>query len=180
MLNQQVALPRMIFYGIILAFALMGLTIVALQVRGPTTLTQTQYVTQMQLATVSFISSTTTTQISYVTMSSFGTFSSPPPIWFNQQYCGYPFNPYVCNEGPPVTVSGYLTSDSSCVFLNSGTGQNYVVWNLPRTYQPGAYQVYGFVFPNWPQTQPFPPYPFQKTTCVGTPMWAIPPYIQSD
>ena len=105
--------------------------------------------------------------------------SAPPPIWFNNQYCGYPFNPILCNESPPVTVTGYLTNDTSCVTLYNGAGQTYVVWNLPKTYPGGAYQVYGYVYPNWPQTQPFPPYPFQQTICIGIPLWAIPPYIQS-
>jgi hypothetical protein len=170
-------MPKTVFYIVILSLALMGLTIIGLTIQGPTTLTRTDYVTQIQFATVSITSSTT--MISAVTVASFATLSGPPPNWFNQQYCGYPFNPYVCNEGPPVTITGYLTSDSSCVNLYAGTGQNYVVWNLPHTYPPGAYQVYGFVYPNWPETQPFPPYPFQKTICVGIPMWAIPPYIQS-
>jgi hypothetical protein len=78
-----------------------------------------------------------------------------------------------------VTVTGYLTNDTTCVDLYVGSGQTYVVWNLPKTYPSGSYQVYGFLYPNWPPTQPFPPYPFQKTICVGIPMWAIPPYIES-
>ena len=95
--------------------------------------------------------------------------------------CGYPFNPYYCNEGQPVTIGGYLTSDESCTFLYDGQGVNYVVWNLPRhqQYPSGTYQVYGYVYPDWPLGQPFPPYPFQRTICTGTPLWAIPPYIQS-
>jgi hypothetical protein len=96
--------------------------------------------------------------------------------------CNYPFNPYYCNEGPPVTVEGYLTTDGSCTFLYDGQGVNYVVWNLPRRHQypTGAYQVYGYIYPDWPSQQPFPPYPFQKTVCVGVPLWTIPPYIQSE
>ena len=95
--------------------------------------------------------------------------------------CGYPFDPYYCNEGQPVTVGGYLTTDGSCTFLYDGQGVNYVVWNLPRyrQYPSGAYQVYGYVYPDWPLGQPFPPYPFQRTICTGTPLWAVPPYIQS-
>jgi len=172
-------MPKTVFYIVIISLALMGLIIIGLTVRGPTTLTRTDYVTQIQYATVSFTSSTTMTMVSAVTVGSSATLAGPPSYWFNQQYCGYPFNPYMCNEGQPVTITGYLTSDSSCVYLYAGTGQNYVVWNLPRTYPPGAYQVYGFVYPDWPQTQPFPPYPFQKTICIGIPMWTIPPYIQS-
>jgi hypothetical protein len=95
--------------------------------------------------------------------------------------CVYPLNPYLCNEGPPVTVGGYLTTDGSCTFLYDGQGVNYVVWNLPRRqqYPTGTYQVYGYVYPDWPLGQPFPPYPFQRTICTGVPLYAIPPYIQS-
>ena len=182
--KQQMTLPKTVFYVVIIALALMGFLVVGLAVRGPGTVTQTQtnYVTQMQLTTLSFTSSTTTTQAYTMTAASFTTLASgPPPTWFSQQYCGYPFNPYVCNEGPPVTITGYLTSDSSCVDLYVATGVTYVVWNLPNSteYQNQAVQVYGFIYPNWPQTQPFPPYPFQKTLCVGIPMWSIPPYIQT-
>jgi hypothetical protein len=185
--KQQMTLPKTVFYVVIIALALMGLVVVGLAVRGPAgsvTQTQTNYVTQMQLTTisVSFTSSTTTTQAYTMTAASFTTLpAGPPPTWFSQQYCGYPFNPYVCNEGPPVTITGYLTSDSSCVDLYVATGVTYVVWNLPNSteYQNQAVQVYGFIYPNWPQAQPFPPYPFQKTLCVGIPMWSIPPYIQT-
>lgn len=184
-------MSKEIFYVVIIALALMGILVVGLVVRGPAgSVTQTNYVTnyvtQMQFTTISagFTSSTTTTQAYTVTVASYSTLAAgPPPTWFNQQYCGYPFNPTVCNEGPPVTVTGYLTSDSSCVDLYVATGLTYVVWNLNQTtisnYQNQAVQVYGFVYPNWPQTQPFPPYPFQKTLCVGIPMWSIPPYIQA-
>jgi len=167
------------------ALALMGLVVVGLAVRGPTVVTQTQtnYVTQMQFTTytANFVSTSTQTQAYTVTMASYTTPSAagPPPAWFTGQYCGYPFNPYTCNEGPPVTVIGYLTNDTTCVDLYAGTGQTYVVWNLPQTEPGGSYQVYGFVYPNWPQTQPFPPYPFQQTLCVGIPMWAVAPYIQT-
>jgi zinc-ribbon domain len=182
--SQQLALPKGIFYVLMVALALMGLVVVGLAVRGPTVITQTQtnYVTQMQFTTytANFMSTSTETQAYTVTMASFTTpAAGPPPSWFNGQYCGYPFNPYTCNEGPPVTVNGYLTNDTACVNLYVGTGQTYVVWNLPQTEPDGAYQVYGFVYPNWPQTQPFPPYPFQKTLCIGIPMWTVPPYIQT-
>jgi len=94
--------------------------------------------------------------------------------------CDYPFNPYYCNEGPPITIQGYLTSDGSCTFLYDGQ-VNYAVWNLPRyrQYPSGNYQVYGYVYPDWPLGQQFPPYPFQTTTCMGIPLWTVPPYIQS-
>ena len=162
----------------------MGTAVVGLAVRRPTVVTETQtnYFTQMQFTTyaASFTATSTETQAYTVTMASFSTLpAGPPSSWFGAQYCGYPFNPYHCNEGPPVTVTGYLTNDTTCVNLYVGSGQTYVVWNLPHTEPDGAYQVYGFVYPNWPQTQPFPPYPFQKTICIGIPMWAIPPYIQT-
>lgn len=178
--NQETVAPKTIFYVMMVALALMGILAVGLAVRGPGTVTQTNYVTQMQLTTISLTSSTTTTQSSTVTVASFSTLlAGPPSNWFTQQYCGYPFNPYVCNEGPPVTVAGYLTNDTSCVDLYVGSGETYVVWNLPKTYPTGIYQVYGFLYPNWPPAQPFPPYPFQQTLCVGIPMWAVPPYIQN-
>jgi hypothetical protein len=179
-MNQRTVVPKTMFYVMMVALALMGILAVGLAVRGPGTVTQTSYVTQMQLTTISFTSSTTTTQASTITMASFSTLlARPPSNWFNQQYCGYPFNPYLCNEGPPVTITGYLTNDTQCVDLYVGSGETYVVWNLPKTYPAGAYQVYGFLYPNWPPTQPFPPYPFQRTICVGIPMWAVPPYIQN-
>lgn len=95
--------------------------------------------------------------------------------------CAYPFNPYYCNEGQPVTIGGYLTTDGSCTFLYDGQGVNYVIWNLPhhQHYPSGTYQVYGYIYPDWPLGQPFPPYPFQRTVCTGIPLWTIPPYIQS-
>jgi hypothetical protein len=181
-------IPKTMFYVLMVALALMGLVVVGLAVRGPsvTVQTQTNYVTQMQFTsyTASITTTSTQTQAYTVTMASFTTpVAGPPPSWFGSQYCGYPFNPNVCNEGPPVTVTGYLTGDTTCLDLYVGSGQTYVVWNLPNiTYylkHSGAYQVYGFVYPNWPPTQPFPPYPFQTTLCVGIPMWAIPPYIQT-
>lgn len=183
--NQQLRMPKTIFYVLMVGFALMGLVIIGLAVRGPTVITQTEtnYVTQMQFTTytASFVATSTETQAYTVTMASPTVLPSgpPPPSWFTGQYCGYPFNPYTCNEGPPVTVTGYLTNDTTCVNLYVGSGQTYVVWNLPKTEPAGAYQVYGFVYPNWPQTQPFPPYPFQKTLCIGIPMWTVPPYIQT-
>ena len=182
----QLTIPKTIFYVLMVALALMGLVIVGLAIRGPTVVTQIQnnYVTETQFTTytANFLVTSTETQAYTVTMASFTTQQAgpgPPPAWFSGQYCGYPFNPYTCNEGPPVTVTGYLTNDTTCVNLYVSSGQNYVVWNLPQTEPTGAYQVYGFVYPNWPQTQPFPPYPFQKTLCIGIPLWAVPPYIQT-
>jgi len=182
--KQQPTMPQTIFFVLIAALAIMGLVAAGLAVRGPTVITQTQtnYVTEIQATTytANLMETSTETQAYTVTVASFATLQAgPPPSWFTGQYCGYPFNPYTCNEGPPVTVTGYLTNDTTCVNLYVGSGQTYVVWNLPKTERDGAYQVYGFVYPNWPQTQPFPPYPFQKTLCIGIPMWAVPPYIQT-
>jgi len=182
--NSQLTIPKTVFYVVMVVLALMGLAVVGLVVRGPSIVTQTQtnYVTQIQFTTytASFVTTSTETQAYTVTQASFSTIPvGPPTAWFGSQYCGYPFNPSLCNEGPPVTVTGYLTNSSGCVNLYVSTNENYVVWNLPKTESDGAYQVYGFVYPNWPPTQPFPPYPFQTTLCVGIPMWAIPPYIQS-
>jgi len=183
--SNQLMIPKAIFYALMIGLALMGLAVVGLVVRGPSVITETQnnYITQTQFATytANYLTTSTETQAYTVTAASYTTQAAgPPPTWFVGQYCGYPFNPYTCNEGPPVTVAGYLTNDTTCVDLYVATGETYVVWNLPKTEPAGAYQIYGFVYPNWPQTQPFPPYPFQKTLCVGTPLWAVPPYIQTD
>ncbi len=131
---------------------------------------------------------TTSTTLTITTASTYSQYYQPtiaPQQYYNttmQQYCGYPFNPYLCNEGPPITVTGYLTVDSSCVFLYTGAGVNYVVWHLPKRdqtkYQNQGVEVYGFIYPGWPTDQPFPSNPFQQNICVGVPMWAIPPYIQ--
>jgi len=180
--TQQFTVPKNVLYLVMVAIALMGLAVVGLAMRGPTVITQTNYVTQVQLTiyTASFMTTSTETQVYTVSTASYTSLpAAPPPYWFNAQYCGYPFNPSLCNEGLPVTITGYLTNDTTCVDLYVGQGQTYVVWNLPATEPTGAYQVYGFIYPNWPQTQPFPPYPFQKTLCIGIPMWAVPPYIQS-
>jgi len=175
-------MPKTVFYLAMIALAIMGIATIGLAIRGPTVVTNTSYVTQMQIATVSvsLTSSATLTMIATVTQGGSATTAvGPPPIWFNQEYCGYPFNPNLCNEGPPVTVIGQITNDSTCVTLYVGTGQTYVVWNLPETLPAGAYQVYGYIYANWPPTQPFPPYPFERTICIGTPMWAIPPYAEA-
>jgi hypothetical protein len=196
--NKNLIIPRTFFYAIMIALALMGLAVVGLVVRGPTVITQTQnnYVTQTQFATytANFFTTSTETQAYTVTAGSFTTLSGgPPPAWFSGQYCGYPFNPYLCNEGAPVTINGYLTADGTCVDLSLVGGQTYVVWNLngypanstyaswvaTQPYINKGVQVYGFVYPNWPPTQPFPPYPFQTSICVGIPIWSIAPYIQT-
>ena len=132
---------------------------------------------------------TTSTSLTITTASTYSQYYQPtiaPQQYYNttmQQYCGYPFNPWVCNEGPPITIVGYLTVDSSCVFLYTASGINYVVWHLPKRdrtmYQNQGVEVYGFIYPDWPTDQPFPSNPFQQNICVGVPMWAIPPYIQA-
>jgi hypothetical protein len=141
--------------------------------------------------TASFTSTSVQTSISLSTLSATVTTTMTTSISASNPFspynpynsaCGYPFHPYLCNEGPPVTITGYLTNDTSCVFLyvaSGNSGTNYVVWNLPSNYPTGPVQVYGFIYPDWPLGQPFPPYPFQTVTCGGTPMWAIPPYIQT-
>jgi len=99
---------------------------------------------------------------------------TPPP-------CPYPFNPATCNEGPPVTVAGQLTSNGpgSCTFLYldgmSNGPQNYVLYNVTvGSWNNKLVQVFGYAYPNWPGTQPFPPYQFPyNETCVGTPFWVL-------
>ena len=93
-------MPKNVFYLAMIALAIMGIATIGLAVRGPSTVTSTNYVTQMDIATVSvsFTSSTTMTMMSIMTIGSATTAPvGPPPIWFNQQYCGYPFNPVLCN-----------------------------------------------------------------------------------
>ena len=77
--------------------------------RCPIVVTQTQinYATQTQFQPITYTAAYTQTQAYTVTMASFTSRSgSPPPAWFTGQYCGYPFDPYICNEGPPVTITG--------------------------------------------------------------------------
>jgi len=141
------------------------------------------------LAVLLAVAITTTTTLTITAASTYSQYYQPttaPEQYFNttlQQYCGYPFNPWVCNEGPPTTITGYLTVDSSCVFLYTAPGINYVVWHLPKhdqtEYQNQAVEVYGFIYPDWPIDQPFPSNPFQQSICVGVPMWTIPPFIQA-
>jgi hypothetical protein len=169
--------------GLILLLLAGGLVVLTSQ---PVTVVVDHTITRTQLnEAITTVSVTTFSRVTVTTTMSTSTYTQPqpgqvaPPV--NQQYCGYPFNPWLCNEGAPVTVTGYLTTDSSCTFLYAGTGQNYVVWNLPKngTWNGRPVQVYGFVYPNWPQGQPFPQNPFQQTVCVGIPMWSIYPFIQS-
>ena len=141
------------------------------------------------LAVLLAVAITTTTTLTITAASTYSQYyplTSAPQQYYNttmQQYCGYPFNPWVCNEGPPVTIWGELTSGSGCTDLYALTGVTYDVWNLPQKalnrYNNQAVQVYGFIYPGWPTDQPFPPYPFQQSICVGVPMWAIPPYIHA-
>ena len=172
---------------LLVVVAILGLATVGLAVRGsvsPETQIETAYLTQTQVETQTEtqVSLSTITESSTVADQGFPSSYSPAPSagssWYNPVTCTYPFNPYMCNEGPPQTITGYLTNDTSCVDLYVGGEETYVVWNLPQTYPDGAYQVYGFVYPNWPAGQPFPPYPFQQTVCEGIPLWAISPYVQ--
>jgi hypothetical protein len=162
---------------------------------NPRTITQTETLamsyTQTQLLTTTSFNTfyLTATSVSTVTGVSQYTPSNPYGITpYNNPNCLVaPFNPYACNEGPPQTIIGYMTSDT-CVTLygtlanTAGTGieQTYVIWNLPHKYSSGYYQVYGFIYPNWPQIVPFPPHPFiGETTCTGIPVWAEYPYIKA-
>jgi hypothetical protein len=183
-----------VLFALVIALSLIS---VGLALRPATvstqTLMQTQYVTEAQ-APVTSVQTQTVTSTSMGTVTESVTSADQPyvgfngycasspfqqcPYPYNNPNCGYPFNPYLCNEGPPVTVTGYLSNDSSCVFLYA-SGTNYVVWNLPQTYPQGAYEVYGFSYPNWPAGTNFPPYPFQEAQCVGIPIWAISPYVST-
>jgi hypothetical protein len=142
--------------------------------------TKNTYLTTTQTVNVVSTATIVNTQF-YVTTSS----ATPPPPspngypHLNMNNCYYPLNPFICNEGPPATIIGYLTQSGSCSFLSSG-GATYVVWNLPNsTYAVGIYSVFGYVYPDWPSNVPFPPYPFQQNTCIGIPMWAVYPFIKS-
>ncbi|MGO9643204.1 MAG: hypothetical protein ACLPY5_00500 [Candidatus Bathyarchaeia archaeon] len=149
--------------------------------------TQNNYVTATSIVTQNVWSTVTQPQMQISV--SMATNVVAPPGGGNYQIpnlsnpaCQYPFNPYGCNEGPPVTITGFLSTTGSCTFLSPGNGPTYSVWNLPSNYTSGfsgVVQVYGFIYPNWPAQQPFPPYPFQKSVCIGTPMWAVYPYIQT-
>ena len=173
---------------LLVVVAVLGLATVGLAVRSSgapqtQTLIETAYLTQTEVETQ------TETQLSLSTITESSTVadqgypssyypSSSASSWYSPVTCTYPFNPYICNEGPPQTITGYLTNDTTCVDLYVGGEETYVVWNLPQTYPDGAYQIYGFVYPNWPGGQAFPPYPFQQTVCEGIPLWAISPYVQ--
>ena len=149
--------------------------------------TQNNYVTATSIVTQNVWSTVTQPQMQ-ISVSTATNVVAPPgggnyqiPNLSNPA-CQYPFNPYGCNEGPPVTITGFLSTTGSCTFLSPGNGPTYAVWNLPSNYTSGfsgVVQVYGFIYPNWPAQQPFPPYPFQKSVCIGTPMWAVYPYIQT-
>jgi hypothetical protein len=185
---------RPLIHGLVITVALLSLLCAGLALRSNSgvtteTLMETSYVTEPPVTSVQTLISTsayTVTQ-SAPSTSLYQPFYPEPNGYcaqqcsypYNNPNCGYPFNPWLCNEGPPETITGMLVNDTGCVDLYVGGETTYVVWNLPQTYPQGAYQVYGFVYPNWPQTEAFPPYPFQTTLCVGIPMWSIPPYIQS-
>jgi len=182
--------PSLIIKVLLVVVAVLGLATVGLAVRNsaPTetqTLIETSYITQAEIETQTETQlSTSTITVPSTVTSELGATGYPPPSpaspWYSPLACTYPFNPYICNEGPPETVTGYLVNDTSCVDLYVGGEETYVVWNLPATFPAGTYEVYGYVYPNWPATQPFPPYPFQQTLCEGIPLWAVTPYIQGD
>lgn len=185
---------------ILLSIALIVVAIVATVepiyfITNPRTTTQTQTLTtsytQTQILTTKSFNTIYLTAISVLTVTGNPQYTQSNPygvIPYNNPNCLIaPFNPYACNEGPPQTIIGYMTN-GSCVTLfgtlanTAGTGveQTYVIWDLPRTYPNGYYQVYGFIYPNWPQTVPFPPLPFiGAETCTGIPVWAQYPYVKS-
>ena len=180
-----------LYFGIIAGLTIVVIVLGAMLGAGfnshTVLVTQNNYVTATSTVTESVWSIVT---ISQMTISiSTATSAVGPPGGGNYQMpnlsnpaCQYPFNPYGCNEGPPVTITGFLSTSGSCTFLSPGGGPTYTVWNLPSNYTSGfsgVVQVYGFVYPNWPSQQPFPPYPFQRTVCMGIPMWAVYPYIQT-
>ncbi|HXY83590.1 MAG TPA: hypothetical protein VEH56_07690 [Candidatus Saccharimonadales bacterium] len=181
-----------LYFGLIAGLTIAVILLAALL--GGRFNSQINYVTQNNYVTVTNIQTQsiwlTVTQPQLQTSISTATSVVGPPGGGNYQLpnlsnpaCQYPFNPYGCNEGPPVTITGFLSTSGSCTFLSPGGGPTYAVWNLPSNYTSGfsgVVQVYGFIYPNWPAQQPFPPYPFLKqSVCIGTPMWAVYPYIQT-
>lgn len=149
--------------------------------------TTTSIQTSISISTTTTTWSTTAT--SYFSSSYYNPYYNPA-FNVNSPACSYPIIPEYCNEGSPVTIIGQFYNDSSCPTLYGGivsAGNNvspqhtFVVWFLPPG--PGKtipsdsiIQVYGYVYPDWPQGRPFPPYPFQTTICTGIPIVSIPPY----
>jgi len=191
--NERINLDKdRLYFGIIAGLTITVIVLAAILGAGFNSrtvfVTQNNYVTATSTVTESVWSIVTQSQMQFSV--STATNVVGPPVGGNYQMpnlsnpaCQYPFNPYGCNEGSPVTITGFLSTSGSCTFLSPGNGPTYTVWNLPSNYTTpsfsGVVQVYGFIYPNWPAQQPFPPYPFQRTVCMGTPMWAVYPYIQT-
>jgi uncharacterized membrane protein YvbJ len=90
--NQQVMMPKTIIYLMMFALAIMGLCLIGLTVQGPSTMTQIEYVTKLQLATVYVTFSATITQTSVMTVASIATIPPGTSNPVNQQYCGYSYH----------------------------------------------------------------------------------------
>jgi hypothetical protein len=183
-----------------LAIGLVAVAIVALLAEplyfeaNPKLVTTT---TTSMFSTTSSWTTTTTTTSTWSTTSTTTQQTSYSPYYspyfnVNNPACQYPLNPYVCNEGQPVSIVGSFYNDSSCLtvygsVMSQGTvspqPQAFVLWfypSAPTTIPFGStVQVYGYIYPDWPQGYPFPPYPFQSAICVGIPMASIPPYYQT-
>ena len=156
-----------------------------------TTTTTSMFSTTSSWTTTTTTTSTWSTTSTTTQQTSYNPYYSP---YFNvnNPTCQYPMNPYVCNEGQPVSIVGSFYNDSSCLTVYgtvipqgavSPQPQTFVIWfypSAPTTIPLGStVQVYGYIYPDWPQGYPFPPYPFQSTICVGIPMASIPPYYQA-
>jgi len=146
--------------------------------------TQIQYLTFSQLVTQPPNTQTqfvTVTSSSYVTTSVTNQGTTVYILVSSTTSCGYPFDPSVCNQGPPVTILGYLaTGQSECFFLQGSDGRTYTLYNMPSSYPTGYVRVFGYAYPNWSQSQAFPPYqPFpSQVTCAGIPFWILQGPIQ--
>ena len=193
--------------NVVLAVALIAIAIVAILepiyfTLNPQVVTTTVTTTSTS-STMSLISTTsTTTSVTTSTLSMTSTVTLPGPTYgvptyggsssfnMNSPACQYPLNPYLCNEGPPVTIIGMFLNETSCLTVygtvTTASGysqeQTFVVWfypSAPSTIPTNTIvQVFGYVYPDWPAGVPFPPYPFQGTICTGIPLASIPPYYK--
>ena len=138
-LNASAIIKVLLVVVAILGLATAGLVVKSAGSPETQTLIETSYLTDTQIETQ------TETQVSFSTITGASTITNqgypssyyPPSAassWYSPLTCTYPFNPYLCNEGPPQTITGYLTNDTSCVDLYVGGEGTYVVWNLPQTY----------------------------------------------
>jgi hypothetical protein len=142
---------------------------------------------------ITVTTSATVTVTLYVTITPTTTLQ---PFDLNNPACQYPMNPNFCNEGPPVTIVGTFFNESGCLTVfgiiasanPTPQQETYVIWfynqnihnrrTVPKKIPDNTVvQIYGYVYPDWPQGTPFPPYPFQTTLCGGIPVASIPPYF---